>query len=50
MADQPNPQIQADSPAIDAPPPRTLAEQRKKWLTILAAVVIGVALGKNQDA
>jgi len=44
MADQPNPQIQADSPASEAPPQRTLAEQRKKWLTILAAVVIFVAL------
>lgn len=39
MADNPNPQI----PTAEAPP-RTLAEQRKKWLTILAAVVIGVAL------
>jgi membrane fusion protein (multidrug efflux system) len=39
MADNPNPQIQADEA-----PQRTLADQRKKWLGILAAVVIGVAL------
>jgi len=39
MADNPNPQIQADEA-----PQRTMAEQRKKWLGILAAVVIGVAL------
>jgi len=40
MADNPNPQIQAD----EAPPQRTMAEQRKKWLSILGAVVVGVAL------
>ena len=41
MADNPNPQIQAE----EAPQQqRTMAEQRKKWLSILGAVVIGVAL------
>ena len=40
MADNPNPQVQAE----EAPPQRTMAEQRKKWLSILGAVVIGVAL------
>jgi len=40
MADNPNPQIQAE----EAPPQRTMAEQRKKWLSILGAVVVGVAL------
>jgi len=44
MADQPNPQVTAASPASDEAPQRTLAERRKQWLTILAAVVIGVAL------
>jgi membrane fusion protein (multidrug efflux system) len=39
MADNPNPQIQA----ADEAPPRSLAEQRKKWLTILGAAVVGVA-------
>ncbi|MBW8743050.1 MAG: HlyD family efflux transporter periplasmic adaptor subunit [Sphingomonas sp.] len=40
MADNPNPQIQAE----EAPPQRTMAEQRRKWLSILGAVVVGVAL------
>jgi len=44
MADQPNPEVTAASPATEEAPRRTLTEQRKKWLTILAAVVIGVAL------
>ena len=44
MADQPNPEMTAASPATDEAPQRTLAERRKQWLTILAAVVIGVAL------
>jgi membrane fusion protein (multidrug efflux system) len=44
MADQPNPEVTAASPASDELPQRTLAERRKQWLTILAAVVIGVAL------
>lgn len=39
MADNPNAQIQAE----EATRP-TLAEQRKKWLTILGTVVVGVAL------
>jgi membrane fusion protein (multidrug efflux system) len=41
MADQPNPQLAASQ---DEPPQRTMAERRKRWLTILAAVVVGVAL------
>jgi membrane fusion protein, multidrug efflux system len=44
MADQPNPELTAAAPATDEAPQRTLAERRKQWLTILAAVVIGVAL------
>jgi membrane fusion protein (multidrug efflux system) len=40
MADNPNPQMDATEEA----PRRTLAQRRKQWLTILAAVVIGVAL------
>jgi membrane fusion protein (multidrug efflux system) len=44
MADQPNPQMAASSPVTDAVPPRTFAEQRRKWLTILTAVVVSVAL------
>jgi membrane fusion protein (multidrug efflux system) len=41
MADQPNPELAASH---DEPPQRTMAERRKQWLTILAAVVVGVAL------
>lgn len=41
MADQPNPTMAA---ATDEPPARTFAEKRKRWLTILAAVVVGIAL------
>jgi membrane fusion protein (multidrug efflux system) len=41
MADQPNPQLAASQ---DEPPQRTMAERRKRWLTILAAVIVGVAL------
>jgi membrane fusion protein (multidrug efflux system) len=41
MADNPNPQLDAASPVIQGP---TLAERRKRWLGILAAVVIGLAL------
>jgi membrane fusion protein (multidrug efflux system) len=44
MADQPNPELVASSPVIDEPPQRTMAERRKQWLSILAAVVLGVAL------
>ena len=46
MADQPIPELAASSPPItpDEAPPRTLAEQRRKWLTILTAIVVGVAL------
>ncbi|WP_116091518.1 HlyD family efflux transporter periplasmic adaptor subunit [Sphingomonas crusticola] len=44
MADQPNPQMAASSPAADEAPTRTLAQRRRKWLTILAAVVVGIAL------
>jgi len=40
MADNPNPQIEAE----EAPRQRTMAEQRRKWLSILGAVVIAVAL------
>ncbi|HWI87021.1 MAG TPA: biotin/lipoyl-binding protein, partial [Sphingomonas sp.] len=53
MADQPNPQM-ADSQiggdggdlplANDTPAKRTMAERRKQWLTILAAIVVAVAL------
>jgi membrane fusion protein (multidrug efflux system) len=41
MADQPTPELAASN---DEPPQRTMAERRKQWLTILAAVVLGVAL------
>jgi membrane fusion protein (multidrug efflux system) len=41
MADNPNPQLEAASPTVEGP---TLAERRKRWLGILAAVVIGVGL------
>ena len=41
MADNPNPQLDAASPTVEGP---TLAERRKRWLGILAAVVIGLAL------
>ena len=41
MADQPTPELAASH--HDAPQ-RTLAERRKQWLSILAAVVLGVAL------
>jgi membrane fusion protein (multidrug efflux system) len=40
MADQPTPELAASHDA----PRRTMAERRKQWLTILAAVVLGVAL------
>ncbi|HMI20688.1 MAG TPA: HlyD family efflux transporter periplasmic adaptor subunit [Sphingomonas sp.] len=40
MADQPTPELAASHDA----PQRTMAERRKQWLTILAAVVLGVAL------
>jgi membrane fusion protein (multidrug efflux system) len=41
MADNPNPQLDAASPTTEGP---TMAERRKKWLGILAAVVIGLGL------
>jgi membrane fusion protein (multidrug efflux system) len=44
MADQPTPELAAAGPATDDMPQRTMAERRKQWLTILAAVVLGVAL------
>ncbi len=44
MADQPNPELEAASPTIEEVPQRTMAERRKRWLTILAAVVVGIAL------
>jgi membrane fusion protein, multidrug efflux system len=45
MADQPNPQLTATAPQVEpASDPRLLlAERRKRWLTILAAVVLGIA-------
>jgi len=44
MADQPHPELAASSPVTEEAPQRTFAERRKRWLTILAAVVLGVAL------
>ena len=44
MADQPNPQQAAAPQAESEGPDHTLRQRRRKWLTLLAAVVVGIAL------
>jgi membrane fusion protein, multidrug efflux system len=46
MADQPNPDLNAGSPQVEAAPDprRTMAERRKRWLGILVAVVAGIGV------
>ncbi|WP_442680358.1 HlyD family efflux transporter periplasmic adaptor subunit [Sphingomonas sp. ASY06-1R] len=44
MADQPNPQTAAAPQTEDEAPGQTLRQRRRKWLTLLAAVVVGIAL------
>lgn len=44
MADQPTPQTAAAPQTEDEAPDQTLRQRRRKWLTLLAAVVVAIAL------
>ncbi len=44
MADQPTPQTAAAPQTEDEAPGQTLRQRRRKWLTLLAAVVVAIAL------